>query len=133
MILKLDEIRSFVYCKSNKQWIWLAVDADTRQIVGVHLGDRSRDSAQCLWDSLPQIYRDHAPCYTDYWETYEPVIPSCQHYAVGKENGKTSYMERFNNTVRQRMGRLLRKNLSFSKKLSNHIGAIWMFVHHYDH
>ncbi|MEM8716966.1 MAG: IS1 family transposase, partial [Cyanobacteria bacterium P01_G01_bin.4] len=24
------------------------------------------------------------------------------------------------------------KTLSFSKKLENHIGAIWMFVHHYN-
>ena len=41
------------------------------------------------------------------------------------------YMERFNNTLRQRVGRLVHKTLSFSKKLSNHIGAIWYFVHHY--
>jgi hypothetical protein len=40
--------------------------------------------------------------------------------------------ERFNNTLRQRVGRLVRKTLSFSKKLRNHIGAIWYFVHHYN-
>lgn len=44
----------------------------------------------------------------------------------------TSYIERFNNTMRQRVGRLVRKTLSFSKKLSNHIGAVWDFVHHYN-
>jgi IS1 family transposase len=49
---------------------------------------------------------------------------------VGKETGKTRYIERFNHTLRQRVGRLVRKTLSFSKKLSNHIGAIWYFVHH---
>ncbi|NJL92178.1 MAG: IS1 family transposase, partial [Coleofasciculaceae cyanobacterium SM2_1_6] len=46
--------------------------------------------------------------------------------------GKTSYIERFNNTLRQRVGRLVRKTLSFSKKLENHIGAVWNFVHHYN-
>ena len=25
--------------KGNKQWVWLALDADTREIVGVHIGD----------------------------------------------------------------------------------------------
>jgi hypothetical protein len=50
---------------------------------------------------------------------------------VGKETGKTSYIERFNRTMPQRVSRLVRKTLSFSKKLNNHIGAIWMFVHHY--
>ncbi|NJL91790.1 MAG: IS1 family transposase, partial [Coleofasciculaceae cyanobacterium SM2_1_6] len=28
--------------------------------------------------------------------------------------------------------RLVRKTLSFSKKLENHIGAVWNFVHHYN-
>jgi insertion element IS1 protein InsB len=34
--------------------------------------------------------------------------------------------------MRQRVSRLVRKTLSFSKKLENHIGAIWLFVHHYN-
>ncbi|MFN9670271.1 MAG: IS1 family transposase, partial [Pseudanabaena sp.] len=28
--------------------------------------------------------------------------------------------------------RLVRKTLSLSKKLENHIGAIWFFTHHYN-
>ncbi|MEP0874222.1 IS1 family transposase, partial [Trichocoleus desertorum AS-A10] len=51
---------------------------------------------------------------------------------VGKETGLTSYIERFNNTLRQRVSRLVRKTLSFSKNLSNHIGVIWNFIHHYN-
>ncbi len=73
-----------------------------------------------------------AVCYTDFWQAYEQVIPSKRHRAVGKGTGHTSYIERFNNTVRQRVGRLVRQTLSFSKKLSNHIGAVWDFVHHYN-
>jgi hypothetical protein len=34
--------------------------------------------------------------------------------------------------MRQRISRLVRKTLSFSKKLENHIGAIWYFIHHYN-
>jgi hypothetical protein len=41
-------------------------------------------------------------------------------------------IERFNNTLRQRVSRLVRKILSFSKSLENHIGAIWYFIHHYN-
>lgn len=33
-------------------------------------------------------------------------------------------------TLRQRVSRLVRKTLSFSKNLANHIGAIWYFIHH---
>ena len=43
-----------------------------------------------------------------------------RHQPVGKESGLTSYIERLNNTLRQRISRLVRKTLSFSKKLENH-------------
>ncbi len=91
---------SFVVTKSNKQWIWLALDAKTREIVGVHIGDRSREGAKKLWQSLPPVYRQCAVCYSDFWEAYEQVIPSKRHQAVGKETGKTNYIERFNCTLR---------------------------------
>ena len=123
---------SFVGSKGHKQWIWLALDADTREIVGVYIGTRSRNSAKKLWMSIPAVYRQCAVCYTDFWEAYNEVLPSKRHQSVGKETGKTSYIERFNNTLRQRVGRLVRKTLSFSKKLENHIGAVWYFVHHYN-
>jgi len=123
---------SFVGAKQNQQWIWLAIDADSRQVVGRVVGDRSRPPAKKLWQSLPPVYRQCAVCYTDFWQAYEKVLPSKRHRAVGKESGKTNYIERFNNTLRQRVGRLVRKSLSFSKKISNHIGAIWYFIHDYN-
>ena len=43
-----DEMWSFVKKKANKQWIWIAMDATTRQIIAFHVGDRSRDSAKEL-------------------------------------------------------------------------------------
>ena len=95
-------------------------------------GKRDHEVAKQLWSSLPAVYRQCAVAYTDFWEAYEQVIPSKRHRAVGKETGKTSYIERFNCTFRQRVSRLVRKTLSFSKKLENHIGAIWMFIHHYN-
>jgi len=51
---------------------------------------------------------------TDFWEAYAAVLPSKRHQAVGKETGKTSHIERFNNTLRQRVSRLVRKTLSKS-------------------
>ncbi|MDD5125247.1 IS1 family transposase, partial [Methylovulum sp.] len=46
--------------------------------------------------------------------------------------GFTNHIERFNNTIRHRVSRLVRNSLAFSKKLANHIGAIWFFVHYYN-
>jgi insertion element IS1 protein InsB len=132
LTIQCDEMWSFVSNKNNKQWIWLALDVETREIVGVHIGDRSEQGARKLWDSLPSVYRQCAVAYTDFWRAYALVFPAQRHKAVGKESGKTNYIERFNCTMRQRVSRLVRKTLSFSKKLENHIAAIWFFIHHYN-
>jgi IS1 family transposase len=108
------------------------LDVESRDIVGVHVGSRDEEGARQLWASLPGVYRQCALCYTDFWAAYAQVIPAQRHRAVGKQTGKTNHIERFNCTLRQRVGRLVRKTLSFSKKLDNHIGAIWYFVHHYN-
>jgi transposase-like protein len=36
--VEADEMASFVQNKENKQWIWLAMDAKSRQIIGFHVG-----------------------------------------------------------------------------------------------
>ena len=71
-------------------------------------------------------------CYTDFWAAYNEIFPKSRHQAVSKKSGKTNLIERFNCTLRQRVSRLVRKTLSFSKKLDNNIGAIWYFIHHYN-
>jgi IS1 family transposase len=96
--LQCDELWSFVDNKRNKQWIWLGLDVDTREIVGVYIGARDEAAAQQLWASLPPVYRQCAVAYTDFWAAYAAVFPSKRHQAVGKETGLTSYIERFNNT-----------------------------------
>ncbi|MBD0327966.1 MAG: IS1 family transposase [Pyrinomonadaceae bacterium] len=127
-----DEMWSFVKKKVHPQWIWIAMDAKTRQIIAFHVGDRSRDSAKQLWANIPIEYREQAIFHTDQYEAYQGVIPPAQHKAITKHARKTNHIERFNNTLRQRVSRLVRETLSFSKKLANHIGAIRYFICHYN-
>ena len=127
-----DEMWSFVKKKAHKQWIWIAMDAKTRQIIAFHVGDRSRDSAKQLWANIPIEYREQAIFHTDQYEAYQGVIPPAQHKAITKHARKTNHIERFNNTLRQRVSRLVRETLAFSKKLANHIGAIRYFICHYN-
>jgi insertion element IS1 protein InsB len=130
LAVEADEMSSFVQKKVNKQWIWLAIDAKTRQVIAFHVGDRSRKSAKQLWAKIPQAYRQHATFYADQYVAYAGVIPEAQHRAISKLARKTNHIERFNNTLRQRVSRLVREALSFSKKLANHIGAIKLFICH---
>ena len=98
-----------------------------RQIIAFHVGDRSHESARQLWAHLPAVYREQAMFYTDQYAVYTGIIPAAQHKAITKHARKTNHIERFNNTLRQRVSRLVRDTLAFSKKLANHIGAIKYF------
>ena len=130
--VEADELASFVQKKAHKQWVWIAMDAKTRQIIAFHVGDRSHKSAEYLWAKIPQASRQYATFYTDQYVVYAKVIPAAQHRAISKLARKTNHIERFNNTLRQRVSCLVREALSFSKKLANHIGAIKLFICHYN-
>jgi len=131
-ILELDELWSFVARKSNTVWIWVALERQTRRIVGLAFGDRSAQTCRQLWQSLPPDYRKRAICYSDSWEAYASVLPSKRHRPVGKETGETAHVERFNNTLRQRCANLVRKTLSFSKDADWHQARIRFFIDHYN-
>jgi insertion element IS1 protein InsB len=130
--VEADEMASFVQKKANKQWIWIAMDVMSRQVIAFHVGDRSRKSAKRLWAKIPHAYRQHAMFSTDQYVVYEGVIPAAQHRAISKLARTTNHIERFNNALRQRVSRLVREAMSFSKKLANHIGAIKLFICHYN-
>jgi len=127
-----DEMWSFVGNKANKQWVWIALDARTRQIIAFHVGSRDRDAARELWKKIPERYQQQAIFHTDLYEPYVGVIPADQHRRVIKQSGLTNHIERFNCTLRQRVSRLVRDSLSFSKKMENHVGAIAYFICHYN-
>ncbi len=128
-----DEMWSFVGKRTNQQWPWIALEAQMRQVLAFHVGDRSRQSAEELWQKMPTVYRKQATFYTDRYEVYSGVTPPAQHRPITKLARKTNHVERFHCTLRQRVARLARATLSFSKKLSNHIGAIRYFICHYNH
>ncbi len=131
-IIEMDEVWSFVGSKEYKLWIWLAINRDTRQIVGVAFGNRGDKTCLKLWQSLPADYRKRAVIYTDYWESYANILPSKRHRAVGKESGETAHIERFNNTLRQRCPAMVRKTLSFSKNEAMHEKRIRIFIDSYN-
>jgi insertion element IS1 protein InsB len=129
--LELDELWSFVLKRANKRWIWIALCHATQQVVAYMVGDRSAATCRKLWGRIPAMYRS-ANCYTDFWEAYRSVVPAEQHTAAGKETGLTAHVERWNNTLRQRLGRFVRKSLSFSKSEAMHELCLRLFLHDYN-
>ena len=132
LLLEADELWSFVRRKENKRWIWLILERRTRQIIALHIGDRSQQSAEALWAKVPPEVKACALVLTDRWEAYGLAIPAAQHTACGKQSGQISLIERFNCTLRQRVSRLVRKSLSFSKSDWFHAQAVKYFISHYN-
>ena len=48
LAVEADARASFVKKKANKQWIWIAMDATSRQVIAFDVGDRSRRRAKRL-------------------------------------------------------------------------------------
>jgi insertion element IS1 protein InsB len=123
LVLECDELWSFVGSKAEQAWLWLALAADIRLIVGCAIGPYDKETAENC--GIP--FRRHIV-------NRRPILPIslkfmrafCHPDATklwAKKLAKPSY------TLRQRCSRLVRKTLSFSQKLSNHIGTIWHFIH----
>ena len=129
--MELDELWSFVLKKANQHWVWIALCRQTRQVVAYATGDRSAKTCQKLWERIPAAFRT-GHCFTDFWEAYQKVLPDEQHTACGKETGQTAHVERWNNTLRQRLARFVRKTLSFSKSEEMHELCLRLFLHRYN-
>ena len=123
--IQMDEMWSFVGRKSNKVWIWIAFDAERRQVIDLHFGNRGYSSAKALWNKIPLEWQENCCFDTDDWNAYKMVIPEEQHYI---KKVLTQALERFNGTLRQRSSRLVRQTLSFSKSRVYHEAAIRYLV-----
>ena len=91
----------------------------------------AKKTCRKLWEAIPEAYRA-AHCYSDFWKAYSAVIPAEQHTAVGLRSGHTAHVERFNCTLRQRLARLVRQTLSFSKSMVMHEACLRLFLHRYN-
>jgi IS1 family transposase len=128
--LELDEIWSFVKRRKNKRWIWLALCRRTRQVVALAIGNRGKKTCLLLWKAIPEAYKK-AHCFADIWEAYSKVIAASQ-LTQGHSKAGTNHIERFNCTLRQRLGRLVRETFSFSKTDYMHLIVLSLFIHSYN-
>ena len=117
--------------KANKQWLWIALCRRTRQVIAFVLGNRGKASCRRLWKRIPENYKQ-CRSYSDFWAAYQQVFDESLHQSVGKETGQTAHVERWNNTLRQRISRYVRKTLSFSKKQRWHHMITKLFIYNYN-
>jgi IS1 family transposase len=117
--------------RQNQRWLWTALCRRTRQIVAFVIGDRREQTCRKLWEGIPEAYR-RCHSYSDFWEAYRAVFPKQTHRSVGKAEGQTNHLERWNNTLRQSNARYVRKTLSFSKSDLYHEIVTRFFIVRYN-
>lgn len=128
-VLEIDEIWSFVHSKAQKRWLWAAICRRTRQIVAFVIGDRSQESCLRLWNKLPEGYKQ-CQSFSDFWKAYN-LFPE-PHQQTDKREGETTLIENWNTRLRQRLGRYVRKTLSFSKSDAFHQMVTKWFIVDYN-
>jgi transposase len=95
-----------------------------------------RTSVQEHLDYLDQEIKRTRGRIKDHIDQNPTLLPPRTHHPVGKEMGKetgeTNHVERSNNTLRQRLGCLVRKTLSFSTSRYWHAIRIRLFLLRYN-
>ena len=97
-MLEVDELCSYVGSNAEKVWMWLALERQTRRIVGIAFGDRSDATGRVMWQSLPPDYRKRAVLSSDFWASDANVLPSKRRHQAGKDSGETTHIERLMKT-----------------------------------
>ena len=118
--------------KIERRWAWVAMDAGTRRVVAVHVGDRTAAAGGKLRELVPEECRRRALVRTDQWAAYGDFVPAARRRPAGKGAGTTGRLERFDNTLRQRCSRLVRKTRGFSQCDGRLAGAVRHFVHRHN-
>ena len=109
----------------------MALCTQTKQIVAYHIGKGFQADCENFYSKLVEEYLD-LKSYSDCNSCYESVFSSMTHRCTSKKEGKTNHIERFNLTLRQKLSRLIRKTLSYSKSLENLEASLGIFIYDYN-
>lgn len=78
-------------------------------------GQRNDKTCTDLRCCIPTEYFNLATC-SDYWSSYAEVFDPDTHPSVGKHTGLSNHVERFNASLRNRLGPFYTKNVELFQK-----------------
>lgn len=113
---------SFVRGKKLQHWLWYALEPSLKRIIAHAFWDRSTNTLNILLQRMKHF--NVTLWCTDNFSAYN-VLPNDKHI-VGKIY--TQRIERENLTLRNRLKRLNRKTLGYSKSAEMHDKVIGTFI-----
>ncbi|NBX77618.1 MAG: IS1 family transposase [Proteobacteria bacterium] len=111
-IVILDEMWHFENGKSNKIWLWRAIDGKTRRPLAWELGDRSLETVKKL---VAKVDDGKCDFVTDEYPGFFAILPEDRHY-YGKD--LTFPIEQSNSDIRHWLSRFIRRSKSTTRSVS---------------
>lgn len=109
-IVELDEIHSYTKHKKNYCWTWIAIDRQTKHVLGFVCGKRDSKTFARLYNTLNS--NNIKLFCSDYWKSYDEIIPKHKHL---KSKAQTFTIESYNSLIRHFTARFRRKTKCYSK------------------
>lgn len=128
LVLKADEMWSFVGNKKAQQWLWWVEDASNGQIIAFTFGRRTNATFRRLKKLLTSAGIWAALWITDQWIAYQDCLSGEERI---EDKSELQSLERKHLTLRTRIKRLTRKTICFSKSVTLHNTIIGLFINHY--
>lgn len=128
VILKVDEMWSFVTKKKQPRWLWWVEDAITGEVVGFVFGRRTHQTFRRLLTLLEAAQIQVIRWITDTWWAYYDCLEQSLRLV---SKALLQSLERKHLTLRTRIKRLARKTICFSKSVVVHDTVIGLFINQF--
>lgn len=125
LVLKADEMWSFVGKKKDQQWLWWVEDSSNGQIVAFTFGRRTNATFRRLKKMLINAGISVSLWITDQWIAYQDCLDDEERIV---DKAALQSLERKHLTLRTRIKRLTRKTICFSKSQIIHNTIIGLFI-----
>ncbi len=108
---QVDELHTFVGKKENQTWVCYALRKDSKEVVSLSVGSRSKANLQKVTERVLSF--SPAKVHTDGLHVYPSLIPPNIHV---RKKHQINHIERKNLTLRTHLKRLSRRSICFSRK-----------------
>jgi insertion element IS1 protein InsB len=119
---EVDELRTYVKSKTSLQWVVLAYEQQSKQVVAINIGSRTNKTLRQVLQTV--VNAKPIKIYTDGLSNYKYLLPPTLHSV--KQFG-TNRIERVNLNLRTHLKRLGRRTICFSKSATMLLACIKIY------
>lgn len=109
---EVDELCTYVGSKSRKRWVAYALEKESKKVVSLALGTRTKKTLEQMMKGL--LLSEPRKIFTDKLNIYKSLIPETIHKT---KQYSINHIERMNLTLRTHLKRLSRRTICYSKSI----------------